>query len=321
MKIGNLKFRLAQAGINSDTKPQEHLCRLARWTGIWAFSFVLWVVFAAAPVQAAKRAEAQQEVLTKGDAIMLLSATDFMKKKIGELVSWTVGYDISKVNRVKLTPTINYLRSVPLKVPPDGRTIFEILASVDDPAGLNNVAGVRADLSSVGRLANTMLVDNGLFGDKVANDGVYTLQTTVAPTVGQGEKDVTVAVANKNGWLALSKTSLDVERNPIIVGAAFSPARVSAGTKTTVILTVRIDNPGRIEDVDKVTADLRAFGYTELALLRNDGKEGDAVALDDTFTLRFDVPDFVKRGKYNIRIGASNLAGGYGFTDAVLEVY
>ncbi|MDD5594611.1 MAG: hypothetical protein PHG97_07740, partial [Candidatus Margulisbacteria bacterium] len=136
----------------------------------------------AGPAAAQKKAGAE-EAMTKGEAIQLLSTTDFMKQKIGELLSWTVGYDVSKVSRVKLTPTINYLRAVPRKLPPDGRTIMEVEASVDDPGGLINIAGVRADLSSIGRLPNTMLVDNGLYGDKKAGDGVYTLQATVSPKI------------------------------------------------------------------------------------------------------------------------------------------
>ena len=279
-------------------------------------SFVILLV----PAYAQEKEDAQ-EVLTKGEAVVRISAADFMKQKIGELLSWTIGYDISKVSRVKLTPTINYIKAIPRKAPPDGRTVIEILASVDDPGGLKNIAGVRADLSSIGRLPNTMLVDNGLFGDRKASDGIYTLQTSASPKVRHGEKEVPVAVANKKGWLALAKTTLDIRRNPVIIEAKFTPEKVYSGSRSLVTLTVKIDNPGRIEDLQKATADLRAFGYTELALLRNDGRGGDVVAGDDIFSLQFLFPDFVKAGEYSIRVGASNLAGGYGFTDVVLKVY
>src|SRR3989338_3880042 len=171
------------------------------------------LMFGFNPVYAQKKAEAGEN-MTKGEAIMMLSATDFMKQRIGELLSWTVGYDVSRVNRVKLTPTINYVKAVPRKMPPDGRTVLELVASVDDPAGLSNISGVRADLSSIGRLPNTTLVDNGLFGDQRAAVGVYTLQTSVSRSVALGVKDIPVAVANKKGWLALAKTSLDVRKNP-----------------------------------------------------------------------------------------------------------
>ncbi len=279
------------------------------------FIIIAWVIIGFVAI-----AFAQDKKLTKGEAIMKISTTDFVKKKISELLSWTIGYDISRVSRVKLTPTINYVRAVPKKVPPDGRTILEIIASVDDPGGLKNIAGVRADLSSIGRLPNTMLVDNGLFGDAKAEDGVYTLQSKVSAKTNTGTKDVPVAVANKKGWLALAKTSLVVELDPVIEEASLVPQKISAGRKSFVTLIVKVDNPGRMEDIDEVTADLRSLGHAELAMLRNDGKAGDVVASDDIFSLQFMVGDFIKSGEYDIRIGASNLAGGYGFTDIVLKV-
>ncbi|KPJ68922.1 hypothetical protein AMJ44_05110 [candidate division WOR-1 bacterium DG_54_3] len=297
---------------NSKLKTQKYCC--------FALCVLSITLVLSGPVYAQQKAEAG-EALTRGEAVVRISATDFMKKKIGELLSWTIGYDISKVSRVRLTPTINYIKAVPRKAPPDGRTIIEILASVDDPGGLKNIVGVRADLSSIGRLPNTMLVDNGLFGDEKASDGIYTLQTSASPMIKHGVKEVPVAVANKKGWLALAKTSLDIRRNPDIIGARFTPERVRAGSRSSVTLTVEIDNPGRIEDVEKVTADLRAFGYPDLALLRNDGRGGDAVAGDDIFSVQFLFPEFVKEGEYSIRVGASNLVGGYGFTDVVLKVY
>jgi hypothetical protein len=285
---------------------------------IWLLVIGHWLLL---PAYAQKKVEAEEkEVLTKGETVMYLSATDFMKKKIGELLSWTVGYDITKVSRVKLTPSINYIKAVPKRVPPDGRTVLEILASVDDPGGLANIAGVRADLSSLGRLANTMLVDNGLYGDEKAADGIYTLQTSISPKVEVGPKEVPVAVANKRGWLALAKTTLDIRKNPVIIETVFSPAEARADGRSAVTLTVKMENPGRLEDLASVTADLRPFGYAELALLRNDGSGGDAVAGDDVFTIQFVVPSSVKAGDYSIRIGAANLAGGYDSQDVTLKV-
>jgi hypothetical protein len=261
------------------------------------------------------------EKLTKGEAVMLLSATDFMKKKIAALLSWTIGYDISKLSRVRLTPSINYVKVVPRRVPPDGRTVFDLVASVDDPGGLGNISGVRADLSSIGRLPNMMLVDNGLFGDEQADDGIYTLQSSIPSQIEVGPKEVAVAVANKKGWLALAKTSLNIKKDPSIIEASFTPERARADGREIVNLTVKIDNPGRIEDLKQVTADLRALGYTQLLLLRDDGREGDLVAGDGIFSLRFTIPDFVKAGNYNIRVGVSNLATGYAAADLILKVY
>ena len=259
-------------------------------------------------VQAAEKAEVKY--MTKGEAIQLLTTSDFVKQKIGELLSWTIGYDISKVSRVRLTPTINYIKATPKKVPPDGRTIIEVEASVDDPGGLGNISGVRADLSSIGRLANTTLVDNGLFGDEKANDGIFSLQTTVSSRTGLGSKDIPVAVANKKGWLALAKTTLDVRKNPSLVEIKIAPDKVVADGRAIYTLTVKVDNPGRIEDLDSVAADLSPFGLSNPMALVNNGTAGDAAAGDDTWTVRFAVPSSVPAGSYTISIAARNIAGG-----------
>jgi len=261
------------------------------------------------------------ETLSKGEAVMLLSATDFMKQKIGELLSWTVGYDISKVNRVRLIPIINYVKAVPKKMPPDGRTVLEVVASVDDPGGLVNISGVRADLSAIGRLPNTMLVDNGLFGDEKQGDGVYTLQTSISPKVSLGPKDIPVAVANKKGWLALARTSLEIRKNPVIAEARFLPERALADGKTLVTITVKVENPGRIEDVQSVTADLRPLRLSERTGLLNDGREGDVVAKDNTWSLQFTLSGAVKPGTYLIPVQVTNLVGGLAVGEAAITVY
>jgi hypothetical protein len=249
-----------------------------------------------------KAAAEQEQYLTKGEAIMLISATDFMKKKIGELLSWTVGYDVSKVSRVKMTPTINYVKAIPKRIPPDGRTVLELQASVDDPGGLSNIAGVRADLSAIGRLPNTMLVDNGLFGDRKPADGVYTLQSSVALKTKTGPKEISVAVANKKGWLALTKATLDVAKNPVIIEVRLNPEETRGGQIT---ITLHIDNPGRFEDLQEVTANLKSLGYREPWLFRRaEGKPGN-------FIMQFNLPENLTEGSYPIIIEATNLSGGY----------
>ncbi len=261
------------------------------------------------------------ETLTKEDAIKMLSASDFVKKKVAELLSWTAGYDLSKINRAGLTPSIKSVTAIPKKIPPDGRTILELAASVDDPGGRKNIAGVRADLSPIGRLPNTMLVDTGEYGDRKAKDGVYTLQTTVSRETDVGPKEIPVSAANKSGWVAYAKTSLDVLLKPTIRHAWFDPEEAPADSKSIVTLKVEVDNPGRIEDLVKAIVDLRPLGYEEVALLRNDGWAGDEVARDNVFTLQFVIPEYIKAGKHKIRIEVQNLIGGYAAHDAVLTSY
>ncbi|MBI5399523.1 hypothetical protein HZB07_02755 [Candidatus Saganbacteria bacterium] len=281
--------------------------------------FIIFVIFWCC--SSSILAEEQEAPLTRGDAAMRITAADFVKKKVGELLSWTVGYDLSRVNRANLTPIINYVKAVPKRVPPDGRTVLEITAAVDDPGGLGNIAGVRADLSGIGRLPNTMLVDNGLFGDAKNGDGIYTLQSSVATQTELGPKEIPVAVANKKGWLALAKTSLDIKKNPAIIEAQFVPERARADGQTVITLTARLDNPGRIGDIRSVTLDLRGANIADLLILRNDGREGDMLAGDDLFTVRFTTPPTVPAGNYPVRLNVVNLAGGFAAQDIILKIY
>lgn len=281
---------------------------------------IIALCWLAMPARAQNKAQAG-DYLTKGEAAALLSASDLVKKKIGELFSWTVGYDISKVNRVRLTPLINYVKVIPKKAPPDGRTILELFTAVEDPGGLKNISGVRADMSSIGRLPNAMLVDNGLFGDTQAEDGIYSLQTSVSPKVTLGPKDITVSVVNKKGWLALAKTSLEVRKNPVIMEVQVIPSRTLANGRDLVTIAVKVDNPGRVEDLLAPVANLSVFGLSEQMPFRNDGEGGDLLPGDNVWTLRFAVPETAAPGEYAIPFVAMNLAEGVCFGRANLTVY
>jgi hypothetical protein len=277
---------------------------------IKALVFLLLTGAAALPSDGTEKKSAGQQYLTKGDVIQLLAASEAMKKKISALFSWKEGYDRSKINRGGLTPTINFVDLVPRKVPPDGKTVLEIIAEISDPGGLGNIAGVRADLSAIGRLPNAAMADSGRFGDKKAGDGLFTLQTNVSPKVNQGDKDIQISAANKKGWLALARATLEVRRNPIILSAGCQPEKVLADGKTLVTITVKVDNPGRVEDVRSVTANLWAFGLSDRTPLRNDGWEGDATGGDDIWTVQFVVPSNAVPGNYSVPLEVTNQAGG-----------
>ena len=264
-------------------------------------------------------AKEEEKELTKGDFALLLAATDYMKKKIQALLSWSVGYDATKIARTKLVPTIKYIRATPIKAPPDGRTIIQLIAYVDDPQGLQNIEYVSADLSNIGRLPNSILVDNGLWGDKIPNDGVYTLQTSVDQDIPKGSKEIPVAVSNKKGWLALGKTTLDVEKAPKILEAKALPEIVKAGKGQVVIFTVKVENPGRIEDIEKVYIYLGAIGM-KLVEMRNDGKEGDRAAGDDIFTYRTKIPVGLSEGIKRIPVKVVNVIGGVAEDEIILTV-
>ena len=102
--------------------------------------------------------------ITRGEMVGMLSATDFMKQKISDLFNVAVGYNLVQLNRATMAPIIKYVKVTPTKVSADGVALFDLLVSVEDPGGLADIKDVRADMSSIGRLSNMKLVDNGLWG-------------------------------------------------------------------------------------------------------------------------------------------------------------
>ncbi len=212
--------------------------------------------------------------LTRSQVIAKISTADFMQQKIGELFSWTAGYDLNSINRLKLIPNIKQITLLPTRAPSDGRTVIGILTEVDDPKGLKNIEGVRADLSSIGRLPNMMLIDNGRWGDERKSDGVYTLQTSIPQDVVEGDKEIAVAVVNKEGWMALSSTSLSVSNKKIIASARIVPAKVVLSPNTkVVIIEVTLDEAKTEKDaVCKLQANLNALYLDPIKLTKEEGQ-------------------------------------------------
>jgi hypothetical protein len=264
--------------------------------------------------------EEEDKFLTRGDAVVFISATDFMRERIGSLLSWAVGYDINKISRARLVPVIKYISAVPKSVPADGRTILEIKVSVDDPSGLKNISGVRADLVAIGKFPNMMLVDNGLWGDEKANDGIYTVQTNVSSNVESGGKEIPVAVANKKGWLTLAKTSLDVSKNPQIIDARAVPDYIGRGEKRKILIQVQIYNPGKMENIDKVVVDLVEIGGASNVALYNNATHGDKSAGDNIFTLEYTIPGYVSSGDKRVPLRITNTSGGRTSGDIIVHI-
>lgn len=252
--------------------------------------------------------------LTRSQVVAKISNTDFMQRKIGELFSWTVGYDIHAVNRLKLVPNIKQIKLLPTFAPSDGRTVIEVLTEVDDPKGLKNIQGVRADLSSIGRLPNMMLIDNGRWGDERQSDGIYTLQTSIPQEVVEGEKEIPVAVINREGWMAISSASLSVSNKKIISLVRVTPSKVTSSPNTKVIIIeVVLDDvkvlPGEIY---KMQANLNAFYLDPLKLNKEENK--------NLYRGFFVLPSNTALGKKNILILLSRNNVIEDFSQVELEV-
>lgn len=171
------------------------------------------------PALAAPQPDKKEKYITKGEMAVMLSATDFMKKKISDLFNVAIGYNLVQLNRATMAPVIKYVKVTPARINADGISVFDLIVKVEDPNGLTDIKDVRADISSLGRLSNMKLVDNGLWGDGSPNDGVFTLQSSISAKTPPGEKEILIAVANKKGWLSMTKANITV-REQAPAGAA-----------------------------------------------------------------------------------------------------
>jgi hypothetical protein len=254
----------------------------------------------------AKPAAKSEKLLTRGDMAIMLTTTNFMKEKIGALFNFSIGYNLSLFNRSTMAPMIRYAKVNPYMIPPDGRTLFLISAAVDDPGGLSQIVGVRADTSSLGKLSNMTLVDNGSWGDQAASDGVYTLQTNVKANIEEGEKEIPISVVNKKGWMSIAKTNVIIEKKPTIIDAHASPKKITADGKTKTLLTVKIYNPEGVEGIKSVFVDLTQIGGEKNTQMYDDGTHGDLNATDKIFSLtvvpKSSVPAGEKRLQFSVPI-------------------
>ncbi len=160
---------------------------------------------------AAPQPDKKEKYITKGEMAVMLSATDFMKKKISDLFNVAIGYNLVQLNRATMAPVIKYVKVTPARINADGISVFDLIVKIEDPNGLSDIKDVRADISSLGRLSNMKLVDNGLWGDSLANDGIFTLQSSISSKTHPGEKEILIAVANKKGWLSITKANITVQ--------------------------------------------------------------------------------------------------------------
>ncbi|MBU0574237.1 MAG: hypothetical protein ABIJ26_06605 [Candidatus Margulisiibacteriota bacterium] len=253
---------------------------------------------------------AEEKLLTKESALENITATEVVKGRIEDFLSWTVGYDTTKVNRVKLVPIINYVHAAPKQVPPDGRTVLEVTASVDDPGGLVNIRGVRANLTGIGKFRNMALVDNGLYGDIKAGDGVYTLQANVNPRIAEGDKEIPVTVSNRRGWLTKTKTNIQVANTPLILQAYADKSKYNPGS--TVILTLKADNPGNIRDISDCSVNLSQIGLGEYFPMQK--------IQDGIYVFEFVLPAQISSGKKNIPLRVTNISDGQAIGTITIEV-
>lgn len=272
----------------------------------------------AVPSFAAKAGD--DRYLSRGEMAVMMSATDFMKEKIGNLLSFAVGYNLTSLNRMTMAPIIRFTRVNPDKVPPDGRTPFNLYVSVDDPGGLSEIIGVRADISNLGKYSNMSLVDNGLWGDEKANDGIYTLQTNTSSKIRPGEKEVSVSVVNKKGWLSVAKTNLTVANIPTILNVGVFPHSMRPDGSASVKMFARVSDPGGTENIARVSIDMSAIGGPGDATMRSEGSGDDMAGQQNLYSTQYIPERELTPGAKKLTVRAVNRTGGSSSAIIVINI-
>ena len=254
---------------------------------------------------------AEDAPLTKGEVIDKLSTTDFVKDKIGQLFNINVGYDPSKISRLQVMPTIGYVKVTPKQVSPFGHSVLLLTASVNDPKGIKNISAVKADLNEIGKYSNMSLVDTGLWGDLLADDGVFSLQSNINPQTMPGEKELPITAVNRKGWKAVGRTVVMVEDNRI-VSISIMPEQIKIGGNNKVSLTAQAINPDEARNIRSAKADLSALGIDKELVLQN-----KAAGL---FSSEFLVPSSITQGDKKIFVYLTDNKGSSNMRTIYLEV-
>jgi hypothetical protein len=83
-------------------------------------------------------------------------------------------------------PVLELLYASPNVTPADGETPVTLLAKVTHALGREALSGVTIDLRPIGGADAQVMHDDGAGGDETAGDGVFSLQTTIAPNTPPG---------------------------------------------------------------------------------------------------------------------------------------
>ena len=186
-------------------------------------------------------------------------------------------------------------------------TAVTVSVSITDPnylAGSANLLQLNADGSV--RSVLGVLRDDGLAGDAVAGDLVYTLRTTLSEaSAGQLRLQISAAYRRELRRTLSAPFALTVDPVQAVIGAvSIGPSTAQAGVALVSLVTAVVDSPGLVAG-SVVLQRLDAGGalLATLGVLHDDGLDGDAAAGDRTYSLRTTVLEN-NPGTLNLRVAA-----------------
>ena len=197
--------------------------------------------------------------------------------------------------------------------------------SITDPnylANSGNVQRMRAD-GSVQAVVGT-LKDDGLLGDAVAGDRIYSLRLTMQEAAA-GSVSFRASAAYRGEIRRVFSNLVALTVNPAgpvpaVEAATLAPASTPAGMALLSTVTATINSPQVIAGsvvLQKLGAGGNVVGTA--GVLRDDGQEGDVSAGDRTYTLRTTVLENTP-GVLNYRVSANFTGYAQAVVSALLPV-
>jgi hypothetical protein len=203
-----------------------------------------------------------------------------------------------------------------------GRTESVLMTVVVTEARYPRSTGIRvtADISNIGGDEFQRLVDDGMHGDAVANDGVYSIATLIPVQTATGRKHINFQVQDEQNNGYFSAVILTVlETGPLSTFAIATPDNVLPGGLTVLSAAVTPGTSPASSDI-AVVADLSGIGGSPVQELTDDGQNGDLVAGDSLFTLAASVAPLALVGARELPVVASDAQGRTAATHFKLSV-
>jgi len=153
--------------------------------------------------------------------------------------------------------------------------------------------GVTANLSVLGGRKSQRLRDNGLNGDLLAGDGIFSHRQTIGSSATVRTATIRVLATDAQGRSSTSSASVQITSSDPSVSpfgaASASPSSLLAGEAS--LLTVRVTaGTGPASTGLSVTSDLSSLGLAALQAFNDSGTNGDAASGDGTWSFRATVP-------------------------------
>lgn len=102
------------------------------------------------------------------------------------------------------------------RISANNRDSFFLVFNAHQLKSTIRVKRVEADLTALGKLAHTVMFDDGEWGDKYSNDGLYTLEVVPAPNLEPGKKNIVVQVYDATGNVYDESVTLEILTVPTI---------------------------------------------------------------------------------------------------------